>query len=463
MGWNTLLIGCIAHLALLQTGDAECTLDRKVIVLEGNNNLKYGMECREAGEFLTTLNFRVESAALAITMEESSLCFVRGCCRSFLYSQLRRKISCSNTIDYEAEVPIKIGDSVGKCTCRASESGIVDTTARCDRFIRDGSGWNLVAAYKNGTLCGPCPGGSHLVDNICQPCDKGSYSDGAECKPCPRGRYTEGKGASECLYCPAGHTTYTHTPNTCVGPQLYHYSDSKREKKVFTALVSYETLGSEEAKAGYWGSIGNWKLSKSNGKFFAKILEKYTTSFSKGPRALFKRGVKGFEPIIEDVYCYTGDGSKYKGNAAKTKSGSTCTGPHQHCDRICRCRNFRGTHGHKKPYCERADGAQEDCDIPKCNDPDPLLACMYDRNDTSETLIDSDNPIEFGDIASAQIICDKLGGGCKGVWGKGSSWRVTGLSPTEQGNGSYEYYRKDSHCPNPYHEHYFKQIHELDI
>ena len=61
------------------SGEAECTLDRKVNVLKANNNnLKYGMACKETGEFLTTLNFRVESSALAITMEESSLCFVRG-------------------------------------------------------------------------------------------------------------------------------------------------------------------------------------------------------------------------------------------------------------------------------------------------------------------------------------------------------------------------------------------------
>ena len=47
----------------------------------------------------------------------------------------------------------------------------------------------------------------------------------------------------------------------------------------------------------------------------------------------------------------------------------TFTGPHQHCrGEICYCRNFRGTHGHKQPYCETKDGAEEDCDIPKCND-----------------------------------------------------------------------------------------------
>ena len=42
------------------------------------------------------------------------------------------------------------------------------------------------------------------------------------------------------------------------------------------------------------------------------------------------------------------------------------------------------------------------------------------------------------------------GGECKGVWGKGTSWRVTGLSPTTQGTGSYEFHTKDPHCPNPY-------------
>ena len=58
--------------------------------------------------------------------------------------------------------------------------------------------------------------------------------------------------------------------------------------------------GSEEGKAVFWGSIGNWKLFKSNRKSsFAIIKEKFTISFPKpkGPRFLIKRRVTGFEPI----------------------------------------------------------------------------------------------------------------------------------------------------------------------
>ena len=56
--------------------------------------------------------------------------------------------------------------------------------------------------------------------------------------------------------------------------------------------------GSEETKAVFWGSIGNWKLFKSNRKSsFAIIKEKFTISSPKGPRYLIKRRVTGFKPI----------------------------------------------------------------------------------------------------------------------------------------------------------------------
>ena len=105
---------------------------------------------------------------------------------------------------------------------------MIFTAARCERFTMDGSGWNLVSAHETGTLCQPCDKGSYLVDGICQ--------------HCPRGKYADKVGATQCLPCPAGHTTYEYNRGVCVGPHL-GMAPGYRGDPTFEAKVGYESLG----------------------------------------------------------------------------------------------------------------------------------------------------------------------------------------------------------------------------
>ncbi|XP_063687499.1 uncharacterized protein LOC134820793 isoform X2 [Bolinopsis microptera] len=588
---STLLLGAVVFLMTGQSrSDSECGLARDDIKQDLEKHI-IACNYRDNHAFLRSLPFGVNNLSVSLK-RDSAECFYLACCNKIL-KRLFPKIflpgpdvnACTRI---NCEGVTKIGAEIdGKWRCKADGQVISNDTARCDTFETDGSGWNLVRADNNNSLCLKCESGSYLADAVCKLCQKGNYSDvegatecktclqgnysdvegatecktclqgnysdvegatecktclqgnysdvegatecktclqgnysdvegatecktclqgnysdvegatecktclqgnysdvegatecktcpkgnysdvegATECKPCPRGRYTEGKGASECLYCPAGHTTYTHTPNTCVGPQLEGL-DRKKRNAVFSVRVSYDTLGNQERKAVYWKSVGDWNLLNRYKRKFAKITQKYTTSYRRGPRVIRKSPVTtAVRQIIKDVYCYSGSGEKYAGYENKSKFGGVCRGPSEHCttmnrERVCYCRN-KATGSHSKPYCEGQDGAEEYCDVPKCNDQErsvhQVTRCGYEKNTHVSSIESVSSSIGFADNDSARKVCDKLGGECKGVWGKGNSWRVTGLSPTEQGTGSYEYYRKDPHCPNPYHQYYFQQ------
>ncbi|KAL5263085.1 hypothetical protein ACHWQZ_G008480 [Mnemiopsis leidyi] len=335
---------------------------------------------------------------------------------------------------------------------------------------------------EGATSCKPCPVGYFSEtegESLCEQCPAGHYSregaDSCEVCPsevspdeelatqcdtrCPRGKYRESE-AGECLYCPAGHTTYSYEPNVCVGPQLYG-RDMRRENTLLTAKVGYDDIGSP--KTFFWRSLGDWYLFR-NGRRFARITQKYTTSYSKWEREIKKTHATAAEPIIRDVYCYTDQGNSYRGYEHKTKSGEECSTKSDYCTvanrkEVCYCRNTNKS-GHTKPYCKKSNGELEECDVPKCKAEDEMgRKCRYQKYSLKRPIGFQYYHTDFTDFNSAQIVCDKLGGECKGVWGKGKSWRLTEQSVSEEelGSGDYEFYKKPSNCANPYYEYYFEQ------
>ncbi|KAL5263084.1 hypothetical protein ACHWQZ_G008479 [Mnemiopsis leidyi] len=334
-----------------------------------------------------------------------------------------------------------------------------------------------VSNIEGSTQCTSCLEG-YFSDieggSRCQACFEGEYSDvlgASQCQLCPAGNFSDDEGATSCKPCPvgyfsetegeslSGHTTYSYEPNVCVGPQLYG-RDMRRENTLLTAKVGYDDIGSP--KPFFWRSLGDWYLFR-NGRRFARITQKYTTSYSKWEREIKKTHATAAEPIIRDVYCYTDQGNSYRGYEHKTKSGEECSTKSDYCTvtnrkEVCYCRNTNKS-GHTKPYCKKSNGELEECDVPKCKAEEKMGSerCRYQKYSLQRAI--QHYHTDFLDIESAQIVCDKLGGECKGVWGKGKSWRLTEQSVSEEelGSGDYEFHKKPSNCANPYYEYYFEQ------
>merc|ERR1719318_2316601 len=218
----------------------------------------------------------------------------------------------------------------------------------------------------------PCPTGYYSETGLrpCKPCRAGSYLDNGACKICPRGTFSKQDKSSECLACPAGHTTYKPDTSTCYGPLLqgnYYGSWLKR-------YVQIPDLGYVKDRLNGWvATLGDWELFDRDYYRVKKGTVKHGQTIGYSTPT-----VNSIKPIITNKFCYAPRdlGKSYTGYRSKTLSGKTCQNwslqhPHKHTlgsvGNHNYCRNPDNMP--EGPWCYTTDPATrwEYCDIPKCS------------------------------------------------------------------------------------------------
>jgi len=230
-------------------------------------------------------------------------------------------------------------------------------------------------------VVGDCPPGFRVKGGKCEICPTGSYqpiTNGESCWNCPRETFADARGSAVCRKCPVNHFTAQigSTKFTdCVGPKITLVLCERDDRAKCIGMAESEgpielpkdlKLRSMKVLSGIWQIT---KVFSSGSDIVTEVEEGFEGEVPDDA----DYEITTVNPVVNNVFCYTGTGREYRGSYSKTRYNTTCLNwadvnvgdhnshrPDNHC---------RGSEYGKRPWCY-ADGdvdpRQVECSLPKC-------------------------------------------------------------------------------------------------